>query len=398
MKLKINTTKTYTHCEEGGRTQQHIGGTRSGKTWGILHWLIVQGLRTKLNITIVRRSVPALKRSVMKDFVDILQELELYQEDKMNLTDRQYTIQQTGTLIRFINADDEQKLRGLKTDILFIDEANEITEDSYFQLYMRTSGKILLAYNPTVSPYHWLRKMEDCDRYVTTWRDNPFLEQSIIDAIERLQHTQPKLYKIYGLGEYTTNDKAVFTFTLVDTKPEEAELVGYGLDFGFSNDPTAIAEVWKSGDNLYLEQRLYETGLTSTALAAKMKSLGVLNEVYADSSDPRLIRELQLSGLDVRQAKKGKGSIQYGISILHNYKLHILRTSQDMVNEFYSYEWKQDGNNHVTDQPSKGLDHLIDAVRYLALMRLGSGQRKGNYAINLPGLPKRRQTKQQKYG
>lgn len=397
-KLKINTTKTFSHCQTGSRIQHHIGGTRSGKTWGILHWLLVQGLQKKLNITVVRRTIPALKRSVMKDFVDILQELDLYEEEQMNLTDRQYVIKQTQTLIRFINADDEQKLRGLKTDILFIDEANEVEENAYFQLYMRTSGKILLAYNPTVSPYHWLRKMDECDRFVTTWRDNPFLDQTVIDAIERLKVTQPKLYKIYGLGEYTTNDKAVFSFSLADNLPEGAKLLGYGMDFGFSNDPTAVAAVWKFEDALYLEQKIYETNLTTTATIEKMKKLNISSDIYADSSDPRMIRELQMAGIDIRKAKGGPGSINYGISILQNYKLYILRTSQDFINEMYSYEWKTGHDGQVTDKPDGGLDHLIDAARYLALTKLATGERKGTYHIQLPGNPKTRKSKSQKYG
>ena len=190
MEVTINTTVTFENLlESKSRISQHIGGTRSGKSWAILHFLIVEALKNPLTITIVRKTIPSLKRTVIKDFSDILKGLNIWREDDFNITDRIYRLNES--TIQFINSDDAEKLRGLKSDILFIDEASEIDEESYFQLSIRTTGKIILAFNPTISPYHWLRKMENCERYVTTYKDNPYLPKEMVDAIEELKDKNP---------------------------------------------------------------------------------------------------------------------------------------------------------------------------------------------------------------
>ena len=192
-----------------------IGGTRSGKTYAILQYLLVKMIELDgINITVVRKSVPVLKRTVIKDFIDILKSLEIYNEEDYNISDRIWHYY--NSTIQFVSTDDSDKLRGIKSDILFIDEASEIDEESYFQLSIRTSGKIILAYNPTCPPTHWLRKMEDCDRFITTYKDNPYLPKEMIRAIEELEIKNPKYYKIYGKGEFANNDKAIFEFDLID--------------------------------------------------------------------------------------------------------------------------------------------------------------------------------------
>jgi len=204
----------------------------------------------------------------MKDFKDILQSIGVWNEDRMNITDRIYQLQDS--TIQFISTDDAEKLRGIKSDILFIDEASEIDEESYFQLSIRTTGKIILAYNPTVSPYHWLRQMQDVERFITTYKDNPYLPADMIKAIEELEIKNPKYWKIYGKGEFAPNDKAIFQFTTCDEY--DADFVGFGIDFGFSNDPTALVAVYKSGDRIYLEELLYEKGLVTSDIADRLRS------------------------------------------------------------------------------------------------------------------------------
>ena len=155
MEIQVNTTKTFRNLLKSNRVSQHIGGTRSGKTYAILQYLIVEGLQKQLSISVVRKTIPALKRTIIKDFKDILLEIGIWNDDSWNTSDRTYKLEQS--TIQFLNTDDAEKLRGVKSDILFIDEASEIDEESYFQLSIRTTGKIILAFNPTVSPYHWLR-------------------------------------------------------------------------------------------------------------------------------------------------------------------------------------------------------------------------------------------------
>lgn len=376
--LSIQTTKTYGNIQNSTyRITQHIGGTRSGKTYAIIQWLIVQGLaRPSLEITVVRKTIPSIKRTVLKDFKDIMQSFNIWNAERFNQAERVYAFNNK-SLIQFINTDDPDKLRGVKSDILFIDEASEINEEAYFQLSIRTAGKILLAYNPTISPYHWLRKMDGCERYVTTYRDNPFLPLEMIKGIEKLQETNEKYWKIYGLGEFAQNEKAIFQFQIMDTLPiNSLELLGMGIDFGYTNDPTALVAVYKLGDTLYFKELIYETHMLTKDIIQKIKSFNIgKTEIWGDSSDPRLIEELYRAGINIKPVKKGPDSIDYGIALMQNYKLVIEKSSQNLINEFYAYQWLEDKNGIVLNKPEGGLDHAIDAARYLVISKLSSGVR-----------------------
>ena len=383
MEVVINTTVTFENLlESKSRVTQHIGGTRSGKTYAILQYLIVEALKTSQAVTIVRRTIPSLKRTVIKDFSDILKSIGVWREDDFNISDRIYRLGES--TVQFINSDDAEKLRGLKSDILFVDEASEIDEESYFQLSIRTSGKIILAYNPTISPYHWLRQMQDCERFVTTYKDNIYLPTDMVKAIEELEFKNPKYWKIYGKGEFAPNDKAVFQFDIVDDT--DADFVAFGLDFGFSQDPTALVAVYKKNDELYLEELLYEKGLVTADIVDKLKKLDIdkSHEIWCDSSEPRLIEEIYRSGFNAKPVTKGKDSIKFGIGVMNNHKIHIVKSSQNLINEMYAYQYQTDKHGYTTDQPDGGLDHLIDAARYACMMKLSvKAQKKGTYAISI---------------
>lgn len=383
MEVNINTTITFENLlESKSRVSQHIGGTRSGKTYAILQFLIVQALEKRQTITIVRRTIPSLKRTVIKDFKDIISDIGIWNENDFNISDRIYKLGESN--VQFINSDDPEKLRGLKSDILFIDEASEIDEESYFQLSIRTSGKIILAYNPTISPYHWLRQMNECDKFVTTYKDNPYLPIEMVKAIEDLQHKNPKYWAIYGKGEFAANDKAIYNFEVVDDY--EGEFVAFGLDWGYSQDPTAVVAVYKNGDNLYLEEILYEKGLVLKDIADKLRALDITKseEIWCDSSEPRSIEELYRMGFNAKAVKKGPDSIKFGISVLQNHKIHIHKKSQNLINEMYAYQYATDKHGYITDTPEGGLDHLLDAARYVGMMKLTqTAQKKGTYAISI---------------
>lgn len=384
MNLEINTTITFENLLDAkNRITHHIGGTRSGKTYAIIQFLIVEALQNQLAITIVRKTIPSLKKTVMKDFKDILMGLSIWDEDRMNIADRIYTFD-TGAMVQFINTDDPDKLRGLKSDILFIDEANEVDEDAYFQLSIRTTGKIILAYNPTISPYHWLRQMQDCDRFTTSYKDNPYLPKEMVKSIEDLQHKNPKMWKIYGLGEYAANDKAIYQFEVVDDF--DAEFVAFGLDWGYGGDELALVAVFKEGDNLYLEELIYEKGMVMKDISDRLEKLGINKsyEIFCDSSEPRSIEELYRCGFNAKAVKKGPDSIRFGISVIQNYKLHVLKTSTNLINEMYGYQYATDKHGYTTDTPEGGLDHLMDAMRYVGMMKLTQkAVRKGSYAITI---------------
>ncbi len=384
MEITINTTVTFDNILNSvARVTHHIGGTRSGKTYAIIQFLIVEALQNPQTITIVRKTIPSLKKTVMKDLKDILINLGIWNEDSMNIADRIYTFS-SGATIQFMNTDDPDKLRGLKSDILFIDEANEVDEDAYFQLSIRTTGKIILAYNPTISPYHWLRQMGDCERFITNYKDNIYLPKEMIKSIEDLQTKNPKLWKIYGLGEYAANDKAIYQFEVVDDF--DAEFVAFGLDWGYGGDELALVAVFKDGENLYLEELIYEKGMVMKDISDRLEKLGINKsyEIFCDSSEPRSIEELYRCGFNAKPVKKGPDSIRFGISVIQNYKLHVLKTSTNLINEMYGYQYATDKHGYTTDTPEGGLDHLMDAMRYVGMMKLTQkAVRKGSYAITI---------------
>jgi phage terminase large subunit len=385
MHLDIQTTVTYQNQQNSPkRITQHIGGTRSGKTYAILQWLLVQSLSEKNIITIVRKTIPSLKRTVIKDIKDIMDGLGIWEDDCYNITDRVYTLY-NGSEIQFISTDNPEKLRGLKSNILWIDEANEVDDESYFQLMIRTSGAIILSYNPTVSPFHWLREMDDCHRYFTTFRDNPYLSKEIVNAIKALEKDNPKAWKIYGLGEFVANDKAIFDFDVVDGIPTAAEFICYGMDFGYSNDPTAIVSLWKLNNEIYVSEHSYEKGMVTRDIADKLNELVEgREEIWADSAEPRLIEELKRMGYNVKPVIKGKDSINFGIQVLQNYKLKIPKQCPNLLNELYSYEWETDRFGKQLDRPIDFNNHCIDAMRYAAMMRLSNvATAKGKYIISV---------------
>ena len=385
MNLEVNSTITYSNQDNSPtRVTHHIGGTRSGKTYAILQWIIVQCLQSKQEVTIVRKTIPSLKRTVIKDFKDVMQTLEIWNENDWNISDRIYTFYNNSS-ISFISTDDAEKLRGLKSSILWLEEANEIDSESYFQLQIRTTGPIILSYNPTISPYHWLRQMEDSSRYFTTYRNNPYLEKSVVKAIEDLQRTNVKAWKVYGLGEYTTNEKAVFVFNSVEWIPDESEFIAYGLDYGYSNDPSCLVSVWRYDGEIYIVEHFYETGLTTSDLDAKLKPIVQgRQEIWADSSEPRLNDELYKLGYNVRPVVKGKDSINFGIQVMQNYKINIPKACQNLTNEFYSYEWATDRFGAQLDKPVDYMNHGIDATRYVFMSKLSNvATAKGKYIISI---------------
>jgi phage terminase large subunit len=383
--LTINTTITYGNQQSTPhRVTIHVGGTRSGKSYAICQWIIVQALQEKKTITIVRKTIPSLKRTNIKDFKDIMESLRIWNDSEYNITDRIYTFYNDSE-IQFVSTDDPQKLRGLKSDILWIDEANEVDEESYFQLSIRTTGAIILSLNPTISPFHWIRRLSDVQFYFTTYRDNPYLELSVKRAIEELKSTNPKAWKIYGLGEWTGNDRAIFTFEQCDWIPEDTEFVAFGMDFGFAQDPTSVASIWKRGNDIWIVEHLYEKGLVTKEIADKLRTIVKgREEIWADSAEPRLIEELYRKGFNIKPVTKGRDSINFGIQILQNFKIHIPRSCTNLINEFYSYQWSMDKHQHVTDRPEQGLDHLVDAARYAAMMRLSNkATAAGKYVITV---------------
>ena len=389
MELTIDTTITYGHIENNQtRFQHHLGGTRSGKTYAILSWLIVYALQNeRKNISVVRKSMPSLRRSAIKDFRDIMETLKIWSDSQWHDTKKEYTFD-SGSIISFFSADDAQKLRGVKADITYVDEANELSEEEAFQLGIRTTQNIIYSYNPTISPYHWLRQQYGDDNtsvYRTTYKDNPYLPKEQIMAIEDLKDKNEKQWKVYGLGEFAGNERQIFQFNIVEDIPIESDFIGYGMDFGFSSDPSTLVGCWKWGESIYFKELLYEKGLTTGDIMSRFKGLSLnREEIWCDSSEPRLIEELYRGGYNTKAVVKGKDSILFGINCMLNYKIHLHKGSQNLINEMYGYQWGADKEGNVTNRPEGGMDHTIDAARYVSMMRLSKkSENKGIYNITI---------------
>jgi len=358
------------------------GGTRSGKTYSLLQLLIVKAFEHKGKVfTIVRKSLPSLKMTAYRDFFEILNNLDLYSETDHNKSDYTYTL--NGNLFEFVSLDQPQKKRGARRDFLFCNEANELTWEDFFQLLVRTTDKIWLDYNPSDS-FHWIYDKilvrDDVTYIQSTYKDNPFLEQTIVDEIERLQGTDDDYWRIYGLGERGLSRATVFQFKVVDDP--KGQLVSFGLDFGFTNDPTSLVQVYKDGDDLYIHEMMYHTQLTNSDISDKFSELGLTryDEIWADSAEPKSIEELHRFGWNIKPTAKGADSIMAGIDILKRHKIYVTKGSDNTIREFQNYKWQDDKNGNLLNKPIDKFNHAIDAVRYATFNRL-SKPNYGRYAI-----------------
>ena len=358
------------------------GGTRSSKTYSLCQLFIVKALReTGKVFTICRKTLPALKGTAYRDVLALLKELGLYSEEYHNKSELSYSL--NGNLLEFISVDQPQKIRGRKRNYLWLNEANEFTYEDYQQLILRTTEKVYLDYNPS-DPYSWIYEKvitrDDCTFFKSTYKANPFLDKDTIAEIERLKDLDPDYWQVYGLGEIGSIQTMIFRkFELVDEV--QGNLVGYGLDFGFTNSPSALVAVYISDDNLYIKEMLYEKRLTNTDLANKLREFKIdrQSEIVGDSAEPKTIEEIYRQGFNIKPAKKGAG-IHLGIDIMRRYKLHITKDSLNAIKEFRSYKWATDKNGDVLNTPVKVNDHLIDATRYLCLNKL-SINHSGKYYI-----------------
>ena len=358
------------------------GGTRSGKTYSLLQLLIVKAHQSKGKVySIVRKSLPSLKMTAYRDFFDILNKLGIYEEKSHNKSD--YTYNLNGNLFEFISLDQPQKKRGARRDILFCNEANELTWEDFFQLLVRTSDKIYIDYNPSDS-FHWiydrLLTRDDVTYIQSTYKDNPFLDQTIVDEIERLKGTDEDYWRIYGLGERGMSRATIFQFKIAEEA--KGKIISLGMDFGFTNDPTSLVRVYLDGDNLYIQELIYHTNLTNQDIAQKLTELGLtrFDEIWADSAEPKSIEELHRMGWNVKPTAKGADSIMAGIDILKRYKIHITKDSKNLIREMQNYKWQEDKNGNLLNKPIDAFNHAIDATRYATFNRM-SRPNYGRYAI-----------------
>lgn len=351
-------------------TEDNYISHNSGKTYNILIWFIVKLLQENdKTLTIVRQSLPSIKGTVLRDFIDILSKMGIYSEDNHNKTDQIYTL--NGNIIEFVSADQPQKIRGRARDYLFCNEANELSYEAWMQLIMRTESKTVIDYNPSDLSswiYDNVIPRDDADFFITTFRDNPFLPKELVAELERLKDADPNYWQIYGLGERGLSQDLIYThYKTTETMPTGGEVV-YGVDFGYNN-PSALVKVVFHDGVIYAEELLYESRLTTNDLVDKLKQLGLgrTDEIFCDAAEPKTIEELVRNGFNAKPANK---DVTEGIRTIKGNPLVIHVDSINLLKEIKNYRWKTDRNGVKLDEPIKFNDHATDALRYAVFSKL----------------------------
>lgn len=363
------------------------GGTSAGKTFGILPVLIDKAARTPfLEISVVSESIPHLRRGAMKDFLKIMKWTGRYVDSNWNRSLLTYTFG-NGSYIEFFSADMEDKLRGARRNVLYVNEANNVSFDAYYQLAIRTNKEIFIDFNPTAEfwAHTELVGHEDTDFIILNYLDNEALDQSIIDEIESAREKAKtssywaNWWKVYGLGEVGSLEGVVFNnWKQIDKIPEDARLIGIGLDYGYTNDPTAIIEVYNWNGKRILNELCYKQGMVNSDIA---KMLPNTVTVYADSSEPKSNEEIRRFGIPIKGVTKGKDSINYGIDVMQRQEYLVTSNSVNLIKELRSYCWDKDKTGTRLNKPIDNFNHAIDAVRYHEMETLGLNTSYGEYAV-----------------
>ncbi len=383
MKAKLKTNIVFDYLGESkNRITVMQGGTRSGKTYNIILFFVIKLLQESGKVlTICRASLPSIKGSVLRDFMEILHKLNLYDESNHNKTENTYLL--NNNLVEFVSVDQPQKIRGRKRNYLFINEANELDYEAWMQLSFRTEEKLVLDYNPS-DEYHWIYDKvvprDDADFFITTYRDNPFLPKDLVDEIERLKEADENYWKIYGLGERGTSSETIYThWQIVEELPGKGERFA-GQDFGY-NVPSALIEIEYYEGGIYWDELLYEPKLTTGDLVEKYKDLGISKrlEIFCDAAEPKTIEELRRAGYNAKPADK---DVTEGIRKVKSLPLYITRRSINVLKEIKNYKWKTDKSGKVLDEPVKFMDHGMDAGRYGTFTKLATPAYKPLGIIN----------------
>jgi phage terminase large subunit len=361
------------------------GGTSSSKTFSILPLLITHAMQTPYTeISVVSESIPHLKRGAVKDFVNIMVMTGNYRDAQFNKSDLKYKFL-NGSFIEFFSADQPDKLRGARRHVLFVNECNNIDFESYNQLSIRTRDFIYLDYNPTQE--FWVHteliKDPDSDFVVLTYKDNEALDAAIVKEIEKAKEKAKtskywdNWWRVYGLGQVGSLDGVIFSnWSSIDQVPANAKLIGYGMDFGFTNDPTTLVGVYQYDDNLIVDEKIYRQGMLNSDIIREMSRLGInkSDKIYADSAEPKSIEEIYRSGFNIKPVLKGSDSIKFGIQILQEHNLFVTKESTNLIKELRSYTWDKDKTGKSLNTPIDDYNHAIDAMRYLAMMELKKKQ------------------------
>ena len=363
------------------------GGTSAGKTYSVLAVLITKAASyARTEISIVAESIPHLRRGALKDFLKIMKENNRYFDERFNKSLLRYEFS-NGSVIEFFSADDSSKLRGARRDVLYINECNNVTFESYNELAIRTKKEVYLDFNPANE--FWVHKElkdePDSDFLILTYKDNEALDNSIVQQIEKNRlKAETSAYwanwwRVYGLGEIGMLEGVIFSnWKTIDNLPKDAKLIGIGLDFGYTNDPTAIIEIYNYNGQRILNELKYQTGMLNSDIA---KELPKHVPVYADSSEPKSIEEIKRYGITIKGVTKGKDSINYGIDVMQRQEYLVTSNSVNLIKELRAYCWDTDKAGTRLNKPIETNNHAIDGVRYHEMETLGLNSNYGKYHI-----------------
>lgn len=361
----------YDVLNSNARFRIHQGGTRSGKTYAICQYIayLIISEKKPLTISIIRKTLPALKGSVQRDFLGILEDIGVYWLGEHNKSEN--TFKYNGHLVEFLSVDEPQKIRGRKRDIAYLNEGNELLLEDFRQINMRCTKYMIIDFNPS-DPVHWiyddLIPRDDCQTWITTYKDNKFLPSELVHEIERMRERDPDYWRVYGDGQRAVFSKRqIFSnwkFENLNSFPDFDDVI-LGLDYGYTNDPTAIVEVYRQKDKIYMNEICYSTGMTNQDIVNLIKDKGHSETlIIAESAEPKSNDYLKRSGLWVKPAVKGAGSINAGISLIKEFDITLSKESKNFKTEFLSYYWQELKDGTIINKPLDRLNHLMDAARY----------------------------------
>lgn len=369
--LKMNfkeTTATKKIVALNKRIRVVQGGTSASKTISILLFLIAmcQTDHSPTLTSIVSESFPHLRRGALRDFLNIMQAHHYFKDANWNKSESVYTFE-TGSKIEFFSADQADKLRGARRERLFLNEANNLTFDAFEQLEVRTNEFVFIDYNPTRE--FWLftevmPKRNDWERIILTYKDNEALEKSIVNSIEQRRGNKA-WFQVYGLGELGEIETQIYRgWEIMEEVPFGARLERYGIDFGYTNDPTAIVAIYYYNGGYIVDELAYANGLSNKQIAMILKAQPNKAMVIADSSEPKSIDELRMEGLTVLPSKKGQGSVLQGIQYVQSQRMAVTKNSINVIKEYRNYVWITDKDGKIINEPDHLYSHAMDAIRY----------------------------------